>query len=39
MPYVNDPDQKGDLIIEFSVTFPQSLTPDKKALIRKALPN
>lgn len=38
MPYVNNVDQKGDLIIEFIVNFPRTLTPDKKALIRKALP-
>ena len=39
MPHANDPGKKGDLIIEFNVDFPHLLTPDKRALVRKALPN
>jgi DnaJ family protein B protein 13 len=39
MPLVNEPDKKGDLVIEFNIVFPHTLSPDKKALIRKALPN
>jgi len=38
MPHANEPSRKGDLIIEFNLDFPHLLTPDKKALIRKALP-
>jgi len=38
MPYANEPGKKGDLVIEFSVDFPHLLTPEKRALIRKALP-
>lgn len=38
MPYANEPDKKGDLVIEFSIDFPHLLTPEKRSLIRKALP-
>ena len=39
MPHANDPAKKGDLIIEFNLDFPHLLTPEKRALIRRALPN
>ena len=39
MPHANDPTKKGDLIIEFNLDFPHLLTPEKRSLIRKALPN
>ncbi|MEE6473243.1 hypothetical protein FKM82_009907 [Ascaphus truei] len=32
-----DPNQKGDLIIQFDIQFPEHLTPQKKHLIRQAL--
>jgi len=38
MPHSNNGDLKGNLIIEFDIQYPKSLSPDKKALIRKALP-
>ncbi|XP_076445549.1 dnaJ homolog subfamily B member 13-like [Babylonia areolata] len=37
MPQSSDPSQKGDLIIEFNIEFPNSLTPDRKDLVRTAL--
>lgn len=37
MPVTSDPEEKGDLIIEFDIEFPKSLTPDKKELVRHAL--
>lgn len=37
MPMSTDPTQKGDLIIEFDILFPTSLTPDRKDLVRTAL--
>ncbi|KAJ8315625.1 hypothetical protein KUTeg_007775 [Tegillarca granosa] len=33
----NDPKLKGDLVIEFDIEFPTSLTPDKKDLVKRAL--
>lgn len=37
MPISTDPTQKGDLIIEFDIEFPSSLTPEKKDLVKAAL--
>merc|ERR1711894_816047 len=37
MPLVVAPCDKGDLIIEFDIEFPASLTPDKKDHVRRAL--
>lgn len=37
MPLSSDPQQKGDLIIEFDIAFPRTLTPEKKNLLRTAL--
>lgn len=37
MPLSTDPLQKGDLIIEFNINFPHSLTPERKDLVRTAL--
>jgi len=37
MPMSADPTQKGDLIIEFAIEFPASLTPERKELVRTAL--
>jgi len=37
MPMSTDPTQKGDLIIEFNIEFPQSLTPERKELVRSSL--
>ncbi|ELT88006.1 hypothetical protein CAPTEDRAFT_159520 [Capitella teleta] len=38
MPLPADPTTKGDLIIEFHIEFPTTLTPDRKELVRRALP-
>lgn len=37
MPVSTDPTQRGDLIIEFDIEFPQTLTPEKKELVKSAL--
>ncbi|KAK7107880.1 dnaJ homolog subfamily B member 13-like [Littorina saxatilis] len=37
MPMSSDPTQKGDLIIEFNIEFPASLTPERKDFVRTAL--
>lgn len=37
MPITQGQEDKGDLVIEFDIEFPQTLTPEKKDLIRKAL--
>lgn len=37
MPISTSPEEKGDLVIEFDIEFPQSLTPDRKELIKRAL--
>ena len=39
MPLSADPQKKGDLVIEFDIEFPTSLTPDRKDLIKKSLLN
>lgn len=38
MPLSREPRLKGELIIEFNIDFPNSLTPDRKELIKRALP-
>ncbi|XP_069496235.1 dnaJ homolog subfamily B member 13 [Ambystoma mexicanum] len=37
MPLSKDPNQRGDLIIQFDIVFPDKLTPEKKQLLRHAL--
>ncbi|KAL8606798.1 DnaJ subfamily B member 13 [Nucella lapillus] len=37
MPMSSDPTQKGDLVIEFDIQFPTSLTPERKDLVKTAL--
>lgn len=37
MPHVDDPNQKGDLIVEFDIEFPKSLNSESKDFIKKAL--
>jgi len=37
MPLVDSPGQKGDLVIRFSTKFPETLTPEKKAALKKLL--
>ena len=37
MPYVDDNSKKGDLLVEFDIEFPKSLTPESKDFIKKAL--
>ncbi|KAJ1909622.1 Molecular chaperone (DnaJ super) [Tieghemiomyces parasiticus] len=38
MPIKNTPDRKGDLIVEFRVNFPATLTADQKAAVKASLP-
>ncbi|KAJ1982332.1 Molecular chaperone (DnaJ super) [Dimargaris cristalligena] len=38
MPVKNSPDRKGDLIVEFRVNFPTSLTPEQKSAIKANMP-
>lgn len=37
MPTSKNPSERGDMIIEFDIQFPEKLTPEKKQLIRQAL--
>lgn len=37
MPLVNDPSMRGDLVVEFRIQFPQTLSPQQKSLARQAL--
>ncbi|KAM9321145.1 dnaJ homolog subfamily B member 13 [Gastrophryne carolinensis] len=37
MRVAGDPSQKGDLILQFDIQFPEHLTPQKKQQLRKAL--
>ncbi len=37
MPITKNPQEKGDLIIEFDIEFPEVLAPERKDLIRRAL--
>lgn len=37
MPFVEDPNQKGNLIIEFDIEYPNFLHPDSKEYVRRAL--
>lgn len=37
MPLVDDPKNKGDLVICYNVSFPAVLNPQQKTLIRQAL--
>jgi len=37
MPISSDPSKRGDLIIEFDIEFPNSLSPARKELIQRAL--
>ncbi|XP_003391805.1 PREDICTED: dnaJ homolog subfamily B member 13-like, partial [Amphimedon queenslandica] len=37
MPLVDDPNERGDLIIRFNVSFPAVLNPQQKQLIKQAL--
>ncbi|KAK1169479.1 hypothetical protein AOXY_G8269 [Acipenser oxyrinchus oxyrinchus] len=37
MPLSMDPTQKGDLIIQFEIHFPEKLSPERKQLIQQAL--
>ncbi|XP_060065464.1 dnaJ homolog subfamily B member 13-like [Ylistrum balloti] len=37
MPISQNQSQKGDLVIEFDIEFPTSLTPDRKDMIRRSL--
>lgn len=37
MPYVEDFAKKGDLIVEFDIEFPKTLTPESKEFVKKAL--
>ena len=36
LPLVDDPDRRGELIIDFNIEFPAHLTPASKGYVRKA---
>jgi len=37
MPMSRDPQERGDLLIQFDIEFPKQLTPEKKLMIKQAL--
>ena len=37
MPHLENFNKKGDLIVEFEIEFPNTLTPDSKDHIKRAL--
>lgn len=37
MPHVDNPNERGDLIIEFDIEFPKSLTLESKDYVKRAL--
>lgn len=37
MPLVEDPAQRGDLVVKFQIKFPSTLDPRQKLLIKQAL--
>jgi DnaJ-class molecular chaperone len=37
MPHVDNFNKKGDLIVEFEIEFPKTLTPESKDFIKRAL--
>ena len=37
MPFVDDPNKKGDLVVEFDIEFPKSLNSQSKDYIKRAL--
>lgn len=39
MPLMSNPDKFGDMIVEFDVEYPQTLTSDQKLYIKEALVN
>ena len=37
MPHIDNTNLKGDLVVEFDIEFPKSLTAENKDFIKKAL--
>lgn len=37
MPLIDTPNKRGDLVVEFNITFPPALNPEQKSIIRQAL--
>jgi len=39
LPFYYDPKKRGDVVVTFTIVFPESLTEEQKAIIRDALPD
>ncbi|VDP19033.1 unnamed protein product [Echinostoma caproni] len=39
LPYVKEPNRRGDIIVEFQIVFPDTLAPSQKAALSNILPD